>query len=82
MAEAYESVQQRDANRGGSQTEVRRACVCVVVDELDHMRREYKFRGIYMPNKCKKRNHSVDSGPEVYLRCSKLKRQLCAKNTK
>ena len=57
-------------------------CVCVNVDGLDHMRCKYNSGGIYMPNKCKKRNHFVDSGPKVYVRCSKPKRQLYAKNTK
>ena len=52
--ESCESVRQRHANRGGYLTEVKRACVCVMVDELDHMRCEYKSRGIYMPNTCKK----------------------------
>ena len=37
VAEAYESVRQRHANKGGSWIEVRRACVCVAVDELDYM---------------------------------------------
>ena len=32
----------RHANRGGSQTEVKRACVCVAVDALDYMRCECK----------------------------------------
>ena len=56
--------------------------VCVVVDELDYMRCEYKSGGIYMPNMCKKRNHFVDNGLEVRVRCGEQKRQLCAKNTK
>ena len=80
--EAYELVRQRHANRGGSLTEVRRVCVCVVVDELDYMRCEYKSRGIYMPNTCKKINRFVDSGPEVRIRCGKWKRKLCVKNAK
>ena len=42
VAEACKSVQQRHANRGGCRTEVRRACVCVVVDGLDYMRCKYK----------------------------------------
>ena len=82
MAEAHESVRQRHANRGGSQIEVKRACVCVAMDKLDYMRCECKFGGTYMPNTCKKRNHFVDSGLEVHVRCSEWKRQLCVKNTK
>ena len=68
--EAYETVWQRHANRGGSRTKVKRACVCVNVDGLDHMRCKYKSGGIYMPNMCKKRNCFVDSRPEVRVRCS------------
>ena len=43
--------------------------MCVAVDELDYMRCECKFGGTYMPNTCKKRNHFVDRGPEVRVRC-------------
>ena len=50
-------------------------CVCVAVDELDYMRCKYKSGGIYMPNMCKKRNHFMDSGPKVRVRCGKKKRQ-------
>ena len=54
MAEARESVQQRHANWSGSWIEVRRVCVCVAVDELDHMRCECKSVDTYMPNTWKK----------------------------
>ena len=54
--------------------------MCVVVDELDYMQCEYNSEGIYMPNKCKKRNHFVDSGLEVRVRCGKRKDNLCVKN--
>ena len=37
VAEACETVWYMHANQGGSRTEVRRACVCVAVDELDYM---------------------------------------------
>ena len=73
--EACESVRKRHTNRGDSQTEVGTACVCVAVDELDYMRCECKYRGTYVPNTCKKRNHFMDSGPEVRVRCRKQKRQ-------
>ena len=53
-AEACVMVRQRHTNRGGSQTEVRKVCVCVVVDELDYMQCQYKSEGIYMSNACKK----------------------------
>ena len=69
MVEACKTVRQRHANRGGSRTEVRRVCVFVAVDELDYMRCECKSEGTYMPNTCKKRNHFVDSGLEVHVRC-------------
>ena len=69
MAEAHKSMQQRHVNRGGSRIEVRRACVCVAMDELDYMQCECKSRGTYMPSTCKKRNRFVDSGPEVRVRC-------------
>ena len=36
-AEARESMGKRHANRGGSRTEVRRACVRVAVDGIDYM---------------------------------------------
>ena len=75
MAEARELVWQRHASRGGSRTEVRRACVCVVVDELDYMQCECTSGGTYMPNTFKKRNRFVDSGPEVHVRCGKEKIQ-------
>ena len=75
MVEARESVQQRHANRGGSRIEVRRACVCVVVDELDYMRCEGKSGGTYMPNTCKKRNRFVDNGPMVCVRCGEWKKK-------
>ena len=55
--------------------EVRRVCVCVAMDELDYMQCECKFRGTYMPNTCKKRNHFLDSVPKVRVRCGKKKRQ-------
>ena len=80
MVEARDSVRQRHANRSGSQTEVKRACVCVQVNELDYMRSECKSEGTYMPNTCKKINHFVDSGLEVHVRCGEWKRQLCVKN--
>ena len=86
---AWDRSRQRPARRcgRGTQTEVAlgqrsEERVCVNVDEIDHIRCEYKSKGIYMPNKCKKRNRFMDSGPEVCVRCSKPKRQLCAKNTK
>ena len=37
VAEANETVRQRNANQGGSLIEVRRESVCVNVDGLDHM---------------------------------------------
>ena len=57
-------------------------CVCVAVDEIDYMRCDCNLEGTYMPNTCKKRNHFVDSCPEVRVRCGEQKRQLCAKNTR
>ena len=36
-AKARETVQQRHANRGGSRTEVKRACVFVAVDGIDYI---------------------------------------------
>ena len=79
---AWDRLWHRHANRGGSRTEVRRACVCVVVDELDHMRCEYKSEGIDMPNTCKKNKLFVDDGPDVHAKCDEWKTQLCVKNAK
>ena len=45
--------------------------MCVAVDKLDYMRCQCKSKGTYMPNMCKKRNHFVDSGIEVRVRCGK-----------
>ena len=37
VAKVCDSMWQRHANRGGSRIDIRRACVCVAVDELDYM---------------------------------------------
>ena len=58
--------------------------MCVNVYGIDHMRCKYKSKGIYMPNTCKRRNHFVENGPEVRVRCNKKEKtiyKIKAKNT-